>query len=211
MKTTKSAVLALLLIVSSAFAQVEKYSWRLDPVHSKVQFTVSHMVISEVTGFFRKFDAIVASNKDDLSDANIEFTIDVNSIDTDNQNRDNHLKSDDFFNAAKFPKILFKGKSLKKLSNNKYKLYGDFTIRDVTKPIALDVVYGGTVKDMNGNTRSGFKVSGTINRFDYNLKWNKLLESGGGAVVGKDVNLICNVEFVKDNAKNNEAKGEAKR
>lgn len=211
MKTIKSATLTLLLIVSSAFAQQQKYNWRLDPTHSKVQFTVSHMVISEVTGSFRKFDAIVASNKDDLSDANIEFAIDVNSIDTDNQNRDNHLKSDDFFNAAKFPKIHFKGKSLKKLSNNKYKLYGDFTIRDVTKPITLDVVYGGTVKDMSGNTRSGFKVSGTINRFDYNLKWNKLLESGGGAVVGKDVNLICNVEFIKDSAKDNEVKDEAKR
>ncbi|MGE5680552.1 MAG: YceI family protein [Bacillota bacterium] len=199
MRTLRSAILAVLFLASSLFAQPD--SWRLDQAHSKVQFTVSHMVISEVTGHFKNFDANVTGNKDDLSDANINFTIDVNSIDTDNQKRDEHLKSDDFFNAAKYPQIKFKGKSLKKISGNKYKLSGDFTIRDITKPLELDVIYGGTVKDMSGNQRSGFKVSGTINRFDYNLKWNKLLETGS-AVVGKDVNLLCNVEFVKDAQQN---------
>lgn len=194
MKSLKTAAVLLITLLSgSLFSQTV---WKIDPVHSSIQFNVSHMVVSEVTGYFKKFDAQVTSDKPDFTDAKISFTADVNSIFTDNQSRDNHLKSDDFFNAEKYPQIKFTGKSLQKVSDNKYKLYGDFTMRDVTKPVVLDVVYGGTVNGM-GATKAGFKISGTVNRFDYNLKWNKLLEAGG-ATVGKDVDIVCRIELNKE-------------
>jgi polyisoprenoid-binding protein YceI len=168
--------------------------WVLDPAHSQVMFTVSHLVIAEVTGQFKTFNANVTAGKPDFTDAEIQFTVDIASINTDNEMRDNHLKSDDFFNAEKFPKMTFTGKGLKKVSGNKYKLSGNLTIRDVTRPVTLDVVYAGTVKDPWGNTKAGFKVKGVINRFDYNLKWNNLTEAGG-AVVGADVELTVNLEL----------------
>jgi polyisoprenoid-binding protein YceI len=110
--------------------------------------------------------------------------------------RDNHLKGDDFFNAGKYPKMTFKGTGLKKVSGNKYTLSGELTIRDVTKPITLDVTYFGTTNDPWGNTKAGFKIKGKINRFDYNLKWNTLTEAGG-AVVGEEVEIVCNLELAK--------------
>lgn len=170
--------------------------WAIDKTHSGVQFSVSHLVISEVSGQFKSFDGSIEAAKDDFSDAKIDFSIDVASINTDNEKRDEHLKSDDFFNAEKFPKMTFKGKSFKKVSGKNYKLVGDFTIRDVTKEITLDVVYNGTVKDPWGNTKAGFKIKGEVNRFDYNLKWNALMETGG-AVVGSTVYITVNLELQK--------------
>lgn len=179
-------VLLLLLFSIPVFAQTA--TWKFDPAHSQVQFSVTHLVISEVTGNFRKFDGDVKTNGDDFTNANINFTIDVSSINTDNEKRDTHLKSDDFFNAEKFPKIQFIGKSLKKTGSNKYKLIGDFTIRDVTKQIELDVIATGTTKAW-GQLHAGFKIKGTINRFDYNLKWNSLIETGG-AIVGDRKSVV---------------------
>lgn len=193
MKSINKLFVLFLLLSVPALAQTK---WAFDKVHSKVEFAVSHLVISEVSGFFKSFDGTVEATKDDFSDAKIDFSVDINSIDTDNQNRDGHLKSDDFFNAEKFPKMIFKGKSLKKVGKNKYKLSGDLTIRDITKSITLDVVYNGTVKDPWGNTKAGFKVKGTVNRFDYGLKWNTLMETGG-AVVGKDVEIKVDLELQK--------------
>jgi polyisoprenoid-binding protein YceI len=191
MKNIKYAFAALFLLFTAVSAQTK---WDVDKAHSKVGFSVTHMVISEVDGFFNDFQGDITTTGDDFSTAKINFTIDVNSITTDNQQRDTHLKSDDFFNAAKFPKITFVGKSLKKVGDNKYKLTGDFTIRDVTKEITLDVTMNGIVKDPWGLTRAGFKIRGEINRFDYNLKWNKMLEAGG-LVVSKDVELVINLEL----------------
>jgi polyisoprenoid-binding protein YceI len=184
---------ALMLATGIASAQTE---WKVDASHSSVKFAVNHMVVSEVEGSFKKFDAVIKSEKEDFTNAQIEFLIDVNSIDTDNEMRDGHLKADDFFNAAKFPQIKFKAKSLKKISGNKYKLIGDMTIRDVTKPVELDVIYGGTIKDPYGNFRAGFKVTGAINRFDYGLKWNQMLEAGG-AVVDEEVRFTANIELIR--------------
>ncbi len=169
--------------------------WTIDNAHSKVQFTVTHLIISEVTGQFKSFDGNIESSKDDFSDAKIDFSADIASINTDNEKRDTHLKSDDFFNAEKFPKMTFKGKSLKKIDEKNYKLVGDFTIRDVTKEVTLDVVYNGTVQAW-GQTKAGFKIKGEINRFDYNLKWNVLMEAGG-AVVGKTVYITVDLELQK--------------
>lgn len=193
MKSIKATLVLLVVGFTTLFAQT---NWKFDKSHTKVQFTVSHLVITDVTGQFKNFDGQITASKGDFSDAQVNFTVDIASIDTDNDQRDNHLKSDDFFNAEKFPKMTFIGKSMKKVGENKYKLTGDLTIRDVTKEITLDVKYNGTVKDPWGNTKAGFKVEGELNRFDYNLKWNALMEAGG-AVVGKTVYITIDIELNK--------------
>lgn len=193
MKKVQFLAAAVILFTSLSFGQI---NWKIDNAHSSIGFNVTHLVISSVSGSFKNFDAVVKSSDETFKDAVIEFTADVKSINTANDKRDEHLKSDDFFNADKFPQIKFKSKSFKKVSGNKYKLTGDFTMRDVTKTITLDVVLNGVVKDPWGNTKAGFKITGSVNRFDYNLKWNTLMEAGG-AVVGKNVDLICNVELTK--------------
>ncbi|MGE5363808.1 MAG: YceI family protein [Bacteroidota bacterium] len=193
---TKIKLFAALFLLLGVTIQAQT-AWKIDEAHSKVQFSVSHMVISDVTGQFRKFDGSITSAGDDFSKGRVEMTMHVASINTDNEKRDEHLKSADFFDAQNYPEIKFVGKSLKKIKGNKYKLTGNFTMKGVTRPITLDVIYGGVIKDPYGRVRSGFKVTGTINRFDYNLKWNNMLETGG-AVVGKDVNLVCNIELVRE-------------
>lgn len=170
--------------------------WVIDPMHSEVQFKVKHLVISTVTGYFHKYDADFTSSKEDFSDAKVTFTADINSITTNNEQRDTHLKSDDFFNAEQHPKMTFVSKELKKTGDDKYKLIGDLTIRDVTKTVELDVEYGGTMVDPYGNTKVGFEVTGTINRKEYGLKWDAVTEAGG-AVVSDKVKLIANVQFAK--------------
>ena len=173
-------------------------TWSLDPSHSNVKFTVTHLVISEVDGSFRKFNGTLISAKPDFSDAQVTFAVDISSINTDNENRDNHLKSDDFFHAEQYPEMTFRSKSMQKTGENAYKLMGDLTIRNVTKSVTFDVTYGGTIVDPWGNTRAGFKATATINRFDYNLKWNSLTEAGS-LVVGSDVKITINAEFTKEN------------
>lgn len=167
--------------------------WTLDKGHSNVKFTVTHMVVSEVDGNFKNFDGTVEHTKADFSDAKVNFTVDVASIDTDNERRDGHLKSDDFFNAEKFPQMKFEGTSFKPLGNNKYQLNGNLTIRDVTKPVTFDVTYGGSIKTQQG-AKAGFKAVGNINRFDYNLKWDRATEAGS-LVVAKDVQITINAQF----------------
>lgn len=171
-------------------------SWAVDAVHSNVKFTVTHLVISEVDGAFKVFDGTMTSEKEDFTDAKISFSVDVASVNTDNQMRDDHLKSDDFFNAGKFNAMRFEGTSFKKISGNKYELKGNLTIRDITKPITFQVTYGGTVTDPYGNVKAGFKAKGSVNRFDYGLKWNAVTEAGG-AVVGEEVEILCNIQMMK--------------
>lgn len=189
-----SAVIALASTVT--FAQTK---WNIDNVHSNVRFTVPHLVISEVEGSFKKFNGGITSAKPDFTDAAINFNIDVNSINTDNDMRDKHLKGDDFFNAGQYPNMTFKSTSFKKVSGNKYALTGNLTIRNVTKPVKFDVVYGGTAKDGYGNTKAGFKASTKINRFDYGLKWNALTEAGG-TTVGKDITIDLKLQFAQAKA-----------
>ncbi|MBN1185731.1 MAG: YceI family protein [Bacteroidales bacterium] len=170
--------------------------WTVDQAHSKIGFIVTHLVIAEVEGSFNNYAGTITTSKDDFSDAVIDFSVDVNSINTDNEMRDNHLKGDDFFNAGKFPEMTFKSTSFKKVSGNIYSLEGDLTIRDVTKNVKFDVMYGGSIQDPYGNTKAGFKAKSTINRFDYNLKWNAVTEAGS-AVVSQDVEIILKLEFTK--------------
>jgi polyisoprenoid-binding protein YceI len=183
----------LITVSTLTFSQT---TWTVDKSHSKVGFSVSHLVITDVDGFFKDYDAQISSNGDDFSTANIELKVNTSSIFTDNEKRDDHLRSDDFFNSEKYPQMTFKGKSMKKVGDKKYKLTGDFTIRDVTKQITLDVTYNGMVKDPWGNTKAGFKITGEIDRFDYNLKWDKAIEAGS-LVVGKDVELVIDLQLVK--------------
>ena len=184
---------AITLFSTALFAQT---TWNVDNSHSNVKFTVTHLVISEVEGYFKNFKGSITSNNADFNDASVDFTVDINSINTDNENRDKHLKSDDFFNAEQYPNMTFKSTSFKKVSGNKYKLTGNLTIRNITKTVTFDVTYGGTVKDPWGNTKAGFKATTVINRFDYNLKWNTVTEAGG-AVVGKDVTIDLKLEFAQ--------------
>ncbi|MBA4250775.1 MAG: polyisoprenoid-binding protein [Chlorobiaceae bacterium] len=170
--------------------------WGVDKSHTKIGFSVSHLVITDVEGYFKDYDAEITTIGDDFSTAKINFTINSASIFTDNNDRDNHLRSDDFFNSENYPKISFVGKSLQKVSENKFKLAGDLTIRDVTKEIEFDVKFNGIVKDPWGNIKSGFKIKGELNRFDYNLKWNAAIETGG-LVVGKEVELSILLELNK--------------
>ena len=178
-----------------SLAPAAQTTWDPDHSHSSIKFTATHLMISEMEGSFRTFNGTLEASKPDFTDARINFSVDIASINTDNDNRDAHLKSDDFFNAEKYPKMTFKSTSFKKIRDNKYQLNGELTIRDITKPVKFDVIYGGTVKDPWGNTHAAFKATTTINRFDYNLKWNTLTEAGG-AVVGKDIEIRVNMEFI---------------
>ena len=187
----------LLLGASGAVAQT---TWKVDKSHSNVKFAVSHMVVSEVEGSFRMFDGSLVASKADLSDAKVSFAVDVASVNTDNEKRDGHLKSDDFFNAEKFPKMSFVSKSMKPLGGNKYALTGDLTLRDVTKTVTFDVTFGGQINTQNGGAKAGFKAKTTIDRLAFGLKWDRALETGS-LVVGKDVDVTILVEMDKVVAK----------
>ena len=195
MKKIKFIILFVLMIfASNSFAQTT--TWNIDPVHSKIGFRVRHLIISEVEGRFKSFEGSVTTDKEDFNGSKIVFSLDARSVFTDNTRRDNDLKSANFFDAEEYPEITFKSTSFEKVEGNKYKLEGNFTIKGITNHIIMDVIYGGTIKDPWGNMRAGFKITGKINRFDYNLKWNKLLEAGG-AVVGKEITITCNIEVIK--------------
>ncbi|MBC8054030.1 MAG: YceI family protein [Sphingobacteriaceae bacterium] len=181
---------------ASTFALNAQTKWVIDPVHSSVNFNIEHLVISEVEGKFKTYEGSISAAKPDLTDAVIDFAIDVNSIDTDNDMRDKHLIAPDFFDAAKYPKMTFKSTSFKKVSGNKYVLNGNLTIHGITKPAKFDVTYGGTAKDGYGNIKAGFKAKGAINRFDYGLKYNSLTEAGG-ATLGKEVEIDLKLQFAK--------------
>lgn len=171
-------------------------TWKIDPAHSEIQFKVKHLMITTVTGYFRQFDLVVETENDDFNTASrIEFTADINSIDTNNEQRDTHLKSDDFFNAGKFNQLKFVGRKYES-SGDTAKLHGDLTIRDVTKPITVNVEFGGIVVDPYGQTKAGFTVEGKINRKDFNLMWDAVTEAGQ-VVVSNEIRLHAEIQIVK--------------
>ena len=169
--------------------------WGIDTTHTEVQFKVKHLVISTVTGFFKKFSGSAESETEDFDGADVTFSLDVNSIDTNQADRDAHLKSADFFAAEQYPSLDFAG-ILKKVSGEDYKLDGALTIRGTTKPIVFDVTFGGTMVDPWGNTKAGFEINGKINRKEFGLNWNALTEAGG-MVVSEEVKIHINVELAK--------------
>lgn len=182
-------LLAFLVLGSNLFAQTR---WNADPAHTFVNFSVKHLGISFVNGNFKKFEGNYVTAKADLSDSKINFTVDAASINTGVEQRDAHLKTDDFFNAEKYPFLKFESTSFTKGKGNDYLLSGKLTIRDVTKDVTFKVVYGGVTKDPWGNNRTGFSATTVINRFDYNVKYDPT-----GTAVAKEVILTLNLEFVQ--------------
>ena len=170
--------------------------WVLDPAHTEVTFKIRHLMITNVTGSFKKFSSEAETNDDDFSDAKVIFTVETASVSTDNEQRDAHLKSDDFFNAEKYPEIKFESTGVKKKNDDEYELEGKLTIRDVTKIIKLNVEAGGVVVDGYGQTKAGFSVTGKINRKDFGLNWNAITEAGG-IVVSDEAKMIVEVQYIK--------------
>lgn len=171
-------------------------TWAIDPMHSEVQFKIKHLVISTVTGSFKKFQGTIITDGDDFNNAKINFTMDVKSIDTNQSHRDEHLQGSDFFEAEIYPEIKFQSTSFTKESGNDYKLAGNLTMKGVTKPVALNVEYGGSEKDMHGNLKHGFEVTGKINRKEFGMTYNAITEAGG-LTLGEDIKLIANIQIAQ--------------
>ncbi len=169
--------------------------WTIDPTHSEITFKVKHLMISNVKGEFKVFQASI--DGEDFTKSPISVNIDVSSISTNNNDRDAHLKGPDFFEVEKHPEITFVSTSLKKVDDDEYKLVGNLTIKGVTKEITLDAEFGGFMKDPYGNEKAGFSVNGKIDRKDFGLNWNAALEAGG-VMVGNEVKISAEVQFVKE-------------
>lgn len=170
--------------------------WSLDPTHSEIQFKIKHLMISTVTGSFNKFNGTVTTHGEDFSTANIEFSADVDSISTNNEQRDAHLKNGDFFDTANHPQLIFKSEKLEKTDDETYKVYGTLNMRGVTNKVVLNAEFGGITVDPWGNTRVGFEVTGKINRYDYGISFGAVTETGG-LLLGDEVKIFSNVELVK--------------
>jgi polyisoprenoid-binding protein YceI len=174
-----------------------KTKWNPDASHSEIGFKVKHMMISNVSGSFEKFDVNVETEENDFSTAKVDFAADVNSLSTGSPDRDTHLKSGDFFDVAKFPDLRFVSDEMEKKDEGHFILHGDLTIRDVTRPVKLDVQFGGIARDPWGNEKAGLTVTGKINRTDFNLNWNAALETGG-VLVSEEVRLFAEVQLIKE-------------
>jgi polyisoprenoid-binding protein YceI len=173
-----------------------KTKWAIDPYHTQIIFKVKHLVISTMTGKFEKFDASVLTSGDDWNGAEVEFSAEIDSINTGVGDRDNHLKSADFFDAANHPKLTYKSTSFKKTGDDEFLMTGNMTIRGTTRPLEMKVEFGGIMVDPYGNTKAGFELSGKLNRKEFGLHWNAITEAGG-MVVADDVKLALNVELAK--------------
>ncbi|MEI6684285.1 MAG: YceI family protein [Bacteroidota bacterium] len=173
-----------------------KTTWVIDPMHSEIQFKVKHLVISTVSGSFDQFEGKLVTGGSDFIGASAEFSAEVNSINTHQPDRDGHLKSADFFDAANHPKLTFTSTGFKKRGSSDFIMTGDLTIRGITRSVELDVEFGGIAGDPYGNTKAGFEVTGKINRKDFGLHWNALTEAGG-MVVADEIKLHLNIEMAK--------------
>lgn len=173
--------------------------WKIDAQHSTISFIARHMLITNVKGTFDSFDGEVTIVGDKLENAKAHAKIKAASINTGVGDRDTHLKSDDFFNAEQYPEISFESTGFEKIKEDHFEMKGNLSIREITKPVSFNVEFGGIIKDPYGNDRMGFSLEGTINRFDFNLKWNALLEAGG-AVVGAQIRIFADVSLVREQA-----------
>ncbi len=173
-----------------------KTIWNIDPTHSEIQFKVKHLVISTVTGHFREFEGTVETEGDDFSTAEITFSANTASVDTNNEQRDGHLQSREFFDSAQYPTMAFKSTSVQSKGDDNYVILGDLTIKDKTSPVELKAEYGGYMTDFYGNYKAGFEVKGKINRKEFGLVWNGVTEAGG-IVVSDEVKLEFNIQVAK--------------
>lgn len=170
--------------------------WAIDPTHSEIGFKVKHMMFTNVSGKFETYDATIATEDENFENAKIEFSAEINSINTHNTDRDTHLKSADFFDADNHPRLTFKASSFSKIDDHNYTLAGDLSLRGVTKPVQFPVEFSGLMKDPWGNTKAGLNISGKINRKDWGLNWNAALETGG-LLVSEEVRLQIELQLVK--------------
>ena len=176
---------------------MSKTTWAIDPAHSEIHFKVRHLMITNVTGAFHKFEGTMEMDGEDLTTAHATFSADVNSLTTGNEQRDGHIKSPDFFDVANHPTITFTSTKIEKVdADSSFELYGDLTINGISKSVKLDVEFLGMPKDPWGNQKAGFTVNGTINRKDWNLNWNAALESGG-VLVSDEVRIACELQLAK--------------
>jgi polyisoprenoid-binding protein YceI len=176
-----------------AFITLEKSTWSMDKAHAKLGFTITHLGVSDVEGWFKTFDATISSYDDDFTDAVVEMTADANSINTDNEQRDKHLKSPDFFDVEKYPVITFKSTKFKKVTDNTYKVTGNLTMHGITKTIELNALCRFGTNPTSKKTIAGFKITGTLKRSDFGLG-----SSMGSAMISDEVSLIANAEFIKN-------------
>lgn len=199
MKKIKFAVASLAIVLATGKVNAQGTAWNMDKTHSSMGFSIEHMVVSETVGQFNDFAANIKANKEDFTDAKGDITMQVASVDTKDPKRDGHLKSADFFDAEKYPVIKFDIVQFSKVSGKEYKLVGNLTMHGVTRSVTLKGIFGGVVKDPYGNTRTGIKVSGEIDRYDFGLKYNAAMEAGG-MVIGQKVAINCNIEMLKPKA-----------
>lgn len=183
-------------ILLSIFKNMATKTWNLDPAHSEVGFKVKHMMITNVSGSFGKFDVQTQTVGEDFSTAQVTFTADISTISTGNTDRDGHLRSPDFFDAEKYPQLKFVSTRMEKADDSNFILHGNLTIKGVTNPVKLDVEFGGVGKDPWGNEKAGFSLTGKIKRTDWNLGWNAALETGG-VIVSEDVKLQAEIQLLK--------------
>jgi polyisoprenoid-binding protein YceI len=170
--------------------------WALDPTHSELQFKVKHLMITTVTGNFKSFTASVETEGDNFDTAKIDFSAEVSSIESGNEQRDGHLKSVEFFEEEKFPTITFTSTKLEKINEENYMLHGDLTIKGISIPVSIPTEFGGIAKDPWGNIKAGFTLNGKISRKDWDLNWNAALETGG-VLVSDEVKIIAEIQVVK--------------
>ena len=180
----------------TATTATEKTIWNLDASHSEIGFKVKHMMITNVSGSFQKFDVKVETDGNDFSTAKIDFTAETASVTTGSEQRDGHIKSPDFFDTVNYPEMKFVSTELKKVDNENYELHGNLTINATTNPVKLNVEFGGFGKDPWGNEKAGFTINGKIKRTDWNLNWNAALEAGG-LLVSEDVRIHAELQFSK--------------
>ncbi len=185
------------IFVPSTKTTTTMTKWTIDPAHSEIQFKVKHLMITTVTGSFQKFDADIDADGDDLNKAKVRFTADIASVTTGNEQRDGHLKSADFFDAEKFPQLVFESTASEDVDHDgSWTLRGNLTIKGVTKPVSLSVEWGGVQRDPWGNTKAGVSINGKIDRKEWGLNWNSALESGG-VLVSDDVRIAIEAQLVK--------------
>ena len=175
---------------------MENSHWAIDPTHSEICFKVKHMMFTNVSGKFNSFEATIQNEDNNFETSKINFSADTTSVDTNNADRDSHLKSADFVDVDNFPKLSFVSTDVKKINEGEYKISGDLTIKDVTKSIVLDVEYSGLMTDPWGNTKIGLSLNGKINRKEFGLTWNSTLEAGG-VLVGEEIKLVSEIQFIK--------------
>jgi polyisoprenoid-binding protein YceI len=175
---------------------MEKSNWTIDPTHSEIGFKVKHMMFTNVSGKFNAFDASIENEDNNFETSKINFSASINSVDTNNPDRDTHLRSADFFDADNFPKLSFVSTNIKKINEGEYQISGNLTIKDVAKNITLETGYSGLMTDPWGNTKIGLSITGKINRKEFGLTWNTALEAGG-VLVGEEIKLVSEIQLIK--------------